>query len=205
MRVLVFERWFAGHHFQYLHHLVPALARQAAEVVLVLSREGRDSEQFGMYLASLPGNVKVEVGASVASFPLSGRVERQLAGELVVAIRRHGPDHVFVPSADLETRTLGLAWRRRLPTQPGSAAALHFGAYSAATRTAARLRQALTRFAWERSPWERLLFVNALVAEQLRARGGRLGARAEVLPGACSSDGLLCRRPPSMPAVRRCG
>ena len=60
MRVLVYQQFHPGHHYAYLHHLLPRLARVADEVVVALTPEGRASPEFATFLEPFEGLVRFD-------------------------------------------------------------------------------------------------------------------------------------------------
>ena len=50
MRVLIYQQFHPGHHYRFLHHLIPALAQVADDIVVALTPEGRASDEFRLLL-----------------------------------------------------------------------------------------------------------------------------------------------------------
>src|SRR2546423_13257203 len=62
VRVLLYEQWFSGHHYHYLHHMLPRLIELADEVVVAVTLAGRESVEFQTLLAPFADRVVIDAG-----------------------------------------------------------------------------------------------------------------------------------------------
>jgi glycosyltransferase involved in cell wall biosynthesis len=185
MRVLVFEPSAGGHVFNYARLLLPPLVEIADSVVVVTRQGALDTPFAQVQLRSMPASIEWDQRVPP---PSGSQLARQWSVRrgLRDAIRRHRPDHIYVPTADSVSQALGLAraaGRRDFPPGVEAEGALHRSGF--AYPAPSRRRQALYRasgWAHAIAPWTRLFSVDVIAYEWIQRRGGRFAARNALLP-----------------------
>ncbi len=107
MRVLVFDATRGGGHaFNYHRLLLPALVSLTDDVTVVANEDVLALPSTQVHLQSLPPSIRWEGSVPTASGSL---INRQLVARraLKEALRRHRPDHLYVPTADSLSQVLG--------------------------------------------------------------------------------------------------
>lgn len=188
MRVLVFEPDHTGHRLNYVRLLLAALVplvQGRGSVTLVAGRPAQSSPEFADQLAGFRDRVQVLFEVDKPTGGPVG-VARSRLGSLRGTLRRHGADHLYVPSADglsqlLGARRLlpGMGWPRGMTSEAG----MHRGAWAyPAPGLRRRAEVWASRTFTARSPWTRIHHVDPLAYEWIARRGGALAARSVVLP-----------------------
>jgi glycosyltransferase involved in cell wall biosynthesis len=210
MRVLVHEQEYAGHHFQYLAHLLPRLVDQVDEVVVTITPMAHESVEFRTLLAPLADRVDFQptLPHGDPSLKLKGRV--RLLRILRDAVRRVRPDYVLVPSGDGPSSAMGLFRAAGLGGLPGDVPAevgIHYGYGPVRVGIKNRLKDLLyTQSQWA-SSWKRIHYVSPVVYEGVTGSGGSLARRAALLPHPVPAvprlDKRECRRRLGIPEEGR--
>ena len=185
MRVLVYQQFHPGHHYLYLQHLLPPLAKVASEVIVAVTAEGQASPEFATFLKPLEGVVRFD-----ASLP-SGH-ERVIKNQRIRvyldvrnAVRRIAPDHVLIPSGDPHTTVMGGFRFAGLGAMPGRRPAevgIHFGRGAAAATTRDQITDYVNELKLSLAGWQKVHIVNLLFYEQIQRRGGSLARGSVLLP-----------------------
>jgi glycosyltransferase involved in cell wall biosynthesis len=185
MRVLVVEQEFRGHYFLYLADLIPGLADLVDEVIVAITPRARESVEFQRLLAPLANRADIQpvVPVTDSSMTLSSRI--RMLGNLRQAVRRFKPQYVLVPSGDGQTSFMGFhsaLYGTGLPGGvPGEVGILYgYGPIQAGFKN--RLKDIFYTQTQRLSGWKKIHYVNAMIYESIRSRGGSLAARADVLP-----------------------
>ncbi|MES2992937.1 MAG: glycosyltransferase [Pseudomonadota bacterium] len=196
MRILVFEQWHGGHYFNYLECLVPRLAQIADEVIVAITETAYRSPLFADQLGPLETLVNVRFDASVSlPRPAPPIVHRlTLGSHLIEAIRRHEPDHVFLPSADEQSLPLPLMlWKlagRRVPVE----GVFHYKSFVANGTALERVMSAAERTLLKTGAFTRVHFVNFLQYEEASRRGLNVVRFARVAGDPVPQLPVGCRR-----------
>lgn len=185
MRVLLYEQWFNGHHYHYLHHMLPRLVELVDEVVVAVTLAGRESVEFQTLLAPFADRVVIDAGVPPANQGMALRDRPQIYRNLRATIERLRPDYVLVPSGDGQTTAMGpyrALGRGGLPgSVPGEVGILY--ALGAGRVTAKdRAKDLFYETSWRLSSWKKFHFNNMLVYESVLAGGGSLARRAALFP-----------------------
>lgn len=127
MRVLVYEPKFVGHFLGFGAAAARAFAEAGAEVVLALSKQGRETPQAAIKLGGLPDRVRVDYACDVPKLYkkwVNARVETAALQRL---LEEQPTDWLVVPSADFLVSGLLLrpGLRRRLGRLAGCDLVLH--------------------------------------------------------------------------------
>ena len=183
MRVLVFEQSHAGHHYQYVRHLLAGLVQLPVDVVVALTRHGYHSAEFKTFL--LPFEDQVEFDASVPGVSPRLRDRWAMYKNLMAAVQRHRPDFLYVPSADWQTDlmgAMGLLGRSALPESVHGEAAFHYGSIGS-NRTIKHQVKEFARIVLQRhSGWRKIFFVNFQHYERAVRSAPSLATRIALLP-----------------------
>jgi glycosyltransferase involved in cell wall biosynthesis len=185
MRVLVYEQFHPGHHYYYLHFLLPALLEITSDVVVAITREGRASAEFTDLLAPFTDRVAFEAILPYGHDRVIKNEKWALHRDLRDAVRRTRPDYVLAPSADSQTTAMGLfrmAGLGGLPGQRRGEAGFHLGRGVASRSLMQAGRDRLHELKLAASGWTRHHIVNLLFYEHLQARGGVLARKSSLLP-----------------------
>jgi len=185
MRVMLFEQWYAGHHFHYVAALIPPLLEIGVDVVVAISPRGHNSREFASLIA--PYRPRIAIDSSVPDalpwMPLRQRA--RLLQNLRDAVKRNAPDHVLVPSADGQTIAMGPLRLLGLGTLPGGAvgeAGIHYGLGAAARNFKERFKSCVYEMSCSAATWDRLHFVNPITYEAVIRRFPQMSQRCDVFP-----------------------
>lgn len=194
MRVVVFEQWQGGHHFNYLQYLLPRLSELVSEVVVATTKPAIESEQFAAKLGNYGALRNLRFEGSVphhdpsrmfnSSAATAARERFTLLMNLLDAVSRIKPDYVLVPSADAQTLAMGVLGHiglKFLPKNIPSEATFHNGSPDAATLKQS-LQEVARRLAYSGSSWTHLNFVNFLYFEWAREHRWRWSERIHLVP-----------------------
>jgi len=181
MHLLIFDPHDRGHYLAYVRYLL-AGAKDADRVTLVLRRGARESEPFQQQLASAANGVEVDAAIG----PESYRDGQQLQQDFDAAVRRHAPDHIWVPSGDLLARRCNLArltQRRRFARQiEAECGLIEVRFHHPPRRWRGHLRHAFDRLVLGAGAWTRLQTIDPTLFSWARARGGRFGQSLHLVP-----------------------
>jgi len=118
LRVLVYEPNHTGHHYPYLARMLPALTDLPVQIVLATTREGRDSQEFASTLAPFQDRIQIDVSCTPSPRGALPSARHRLR-ELIGAVRRVRPDHVYVMYADGLWQPLQAMWLLGCRPLPG--------------------------------------------------------------------------------------
>jgi glycosyltransferase involved in cell wall biosynthesis len=130
MRVLIDQQYHLGHHYHYIAHLLPTLVETAGEVIVAVTPQGLESEEFTNFLATFSPQVRFLPILPNAKpwLPLDERVRVHRA--LRDAVREQRPDYVLMPSGDAQATAMasyrGLL-QGTLPDRVPCEAGIHLG------------------------------------------------------------------------------
>jgi glycosyltransferase involved in cell wall biosynthesis len=185
MRVLVYQQFHPGHHYAYLHHLLPPLVSLVDDVVVAITAEGLASREFATYLAPFTGRVRFDASLPSGHTRVLGNQRFRVYLDVRNAVRRLRPDHLLIPSGDPHTTVMGLfrlsglgGMPRRCPAEIG----IHFGRGDAATGARGRLKERLDQAKLSLAGWDRVHLVNLLFYEQVQRQGGPFARSCTLLP-----------------------
>jgi len=185
MRVLVYQQFHPGHHYAYLHHLLPRLARVADEVVVALTPEGRASPEFATFLEPFEGLVRFDATLPSGHDRVIKNQRFRVYLDLRHAVRRIAPDHVLIPSGDPHTTVMGLfrlAGLGGMPQHCPAEIGIHFGRGVAASRPREMVKERVDAAKVSLAGWHRVHLVNLLFYEQIVQRGGAFARKCTLLP-----------------------
>jgi glycosyltransferase involved in cell wall biosynthesis len=185
MRVLVYQQFHPGHHYAYLHHLLPHLIDVTSDVVVAITREGLESREFATYLAPFNDRVRFDASLPQGHERVVKNQRFRVYLDVRTAVRRIRPDHVLIPSGDPHTTVMGLfrlaglgGMPRRCPAEIG----IHFGHGAADAGGRAAFRERLNEAKLALAGWDRVHLVNLLFYEQIQRRGGAFARSCTLLP-----------------------
>lgn len=186
MRVLVFEPGHTGHHLHHVRLLAGALADLGLEVALTLDSTAPGTQEFKVHLGAVAERVSVD--ASVP--PIEGQLIRHALRRvraLQGAVKRHRPEHVYVPYGDGLSQVLGIArafGQRLLPRGVEAETLLMRGgfAYPRRDRRRDHVRDLASLTATEWAPWTVVHHLDPVRFEAIVRRGGDLAARSRLIP-----------------------
>lgn len=171
MRVLIYQQFHLGHHYQYVAFLLPELVRVVDKVIVAITPAGQASAEYQSFLAPFEDRVTFAPVVPPASpgTPLSERWRthrdlRRLVWEV-------GPDYVLIPSGDAQT-TMMAPWRLSgagaLPGHIPCEVGIHFGLGSAASGFSTKVKDGLFGLDLALSGARRIHLVNFMFYEGLR-------------------------------------
>jgi glycosyltransferase involved in cell wall biosynthesis len=185
MKVLVYQQFHPGHHYAYLHHLLPRLAAVADEVVVALTPEGRASREFATFLAPFDGLVRFDATLPSGHERVIKNQRFRVYLDVRHAVARIAPDHILIPSGDPHTTVMGLFRFAGVGGMPGRRPAeigIHFGRGVAATARKDAIKERVDAAKVALAGWDRVHLVNLLFYEQVLQRGGAFARRCTLLP-----------------------
>lgn len=185
MRVLLYEQWYKGHHYHYLHHLLPRLIELVDEVVVAVTREGRESVEFETLLAPFADRVGIDASVPPAKERLALRDRPRIYQNLRATVARLRPDYVLVPSGDVATTMMGLCraiGRGGLPGGVAGEVGILYGFGLSRATAKQHAKDIFYESTWRWSSWEKFHMNNMLVYEAILAHGGSLARRAALFP-----------------------
>jgi glycosyltransferase involved in cell wall biosynthesis len=195
MHVLIYNPLYKGHHLNWVRLLADACAPYAQRVTFATCAQAAASPEFGEHLRVMPANFAVD--DSMGALELTGKrfegpsVARRGWADLDAAIRRHKPDRVYIPHADI----LAMARIPRgtaLPIDPSRIDAIFLSASFAYGGLS--LRQRLRSFyefrGFRQLPVGRLLLIDPIAHEWLRENHAAIARRSELLPDPVSPVGI---------------
>ena len=172
----------SGHRAVYAAHLIQSCAELPIEFVFATTDKAVASEEYRVSVAPLAKTIDLD-----ASYAWRARnrkeVPAQSQRQLLEAIARHQPDHLYVPWGDGITQLLAfrrlrgmLAW----PPEMEAEAVFHRSSQSYPSGTLSeRIKKRGSRWALLRSPFSLHHFVDVLEYDWWRAHGE---GRARLLP-----------------------
>ena len=186
MRVVVYEPDPEGHRFAYLAHVMPALAKLPCEPILLTTPAAAKAPEFALHLGPHADRFAVDTSTTFLAKPRTlVRLSQQWA-DLVRAVRRLQPAHLYVAYGDGLVQVAGL--ERLLGRRPWSAATeaevlLLRGGYTyGAASFRKRLRTALSPGLIRRGPWERVHHINPDDVTVLRGGTSDSTGRYRLMP-----------------------
>lgn len=164
MRVVVYEPDPTGHHFAYLSHVLPAIARLGCEPILLTTCEAAKSPQFSQHLGAIADQFVVDMGGTKLAKTGSIRASWKQLSELKEGVARLKPDHLYLAYGDDLVQVVGLSTAlgfRPWGFNTTAEVLLLRGGYSyPARRLGKRLRMAVTPPLIRRGPWDRIHHLN---------------------------------------------
>jgi glycosyltransferase involved in cell wall biosynthesis len=180
MRVLLYEQFYGGHHFQYLHYLLTSLIDITDEVILAMTEESQKTPAFSDLIAPFSNRINIISIPPKLTRGITGWIE--LYRNLHNTVRQTQPDHLFIPTADSLTSRACLlkldSLLKTIPTEVGIHRGL--GQYSVGFRQA--VEEALHRQMLACSPWSTIHVVNAAFYETIQSQHNTLSRRVKLLP-----------------------
>lgn len=180
MRVLLYEQFYGGHHFQYLHYLLTSLVDITDEIILAMTEESQKTPAFSALIAPFSSRINLTPIPLKSETGIKGWIE--LYRNLHNTVRRTQPDYLLIPTADpLTSRSCLLKLDnllKAIPTEVGIHRGL--GRYSVGFRQS--MKEALYRQTLACSPWSTIHVVNAVFYETLQSRHNTLSRRIKLLP-----------------------
>ncbi len=107
MKLLIFEPCSAGHRLQYVRVIIDAFQDAAVEIVVVAEKTVSSSAEYGAHLKAVEDRFCLDPSVSRVTgtgLKLWGPVYRMFHN----AVKRHQPDHVFIPFGDGITQVMGV-------------------------------------------------------------------------------------------------
>ena len=185
MRVMVFEASFTGHVYTHVRILLSKLIELTDNVCVVVQRDAAQTDEFRFQLEHLSDRIQWE---PCIPAPSASRMRTTLSrmSALKQAIRRLGPDHVYVPSADGISQMLALTRLydpRPFPDGVEAEAAIARGGFAyPSTSARAWMNHFLSLQTAERSPWTCLHHLDVVAYDWIIRRGGPMARRSRLLP-----------------------
>jgi glycosyltransferase involved in cell wall biosynthesis len=185
MKVLVFEQWHGGHHFNYLECILPRLAKMVDRVEIHVTNRTFQSPDFRTQLRSahaLP-NVDFKPVLPEISPALAPRDRIQASRNLVQSMKSARPDMTLIPSADAPAMALAFAncafvnLLKRLGPVEGT---FHTG-YGNVRKMKHRAKESVYSLVYRRVPLTAINFVNANYYEFIRGRGFASSSRMKLV------------------------
>lgn len=186
MRVLVYEQYYKGHFYQYVHHILPLLTSLVDEVIVAVTAEGRKSPEFASLLK--PFSDQVDIYSDVLRDDPGNGINQKIKTyyNLFDTVKRIRPDYVFIPSGDRHTLGAASSWLRGLSNKlPGNIPAevgIHFGLGNVDVDFRDRIKAFIRYQSYLFSSWANIHFVNAFLYEKIQLKGGNLAHKAKMLP-----------------------
>lgn len=185
MRVLIVEPDLAGHHAQYLAHMIEALAELGVRTTVAVPTDTYDRVEYAVHLASVRDRADFQCVIEPTEKHVIGAAFARNAA-IRHAIRHFDPDHVFVPYIDGVTQVATLLGAAGTPTIPRGlfAEGLYFRGGFAYDGLPARtrLQHRVSRRLLSRSPWSVVHFLDPLPYDDVCRRDERLAARSRLMP-----------------------
>jgi glycosyltransferase involved in cell wall biosynthesis len=192
MHVLIYDPVHYGHHLHWVKLMVRALTPYAGRITFATTTRSARSPEFAEHLGESSGAFMLDDTAAPVQFssvPFEGvSIARRAWLELSKAVKRHRPDHVFVPYGDqMALAPLVTTWKERdlgLPPSCIDAMFLQVGGigYHRELRIRRRLRAYSGLMGLKRLPFGRLIFMDAIVHDWLRQHCPSLSRRCFALP-----------------------
>jgi glycosyltransferase involved in cell wall biosynthesis len=184
MRVLVYEQFHSGHYYHFVRYLLPELLKITDDVVVSITRQGRESTEFAAILAPFLGQVTFDATLPYGHDRVIRDEKWKLHADLREAVRRNEPDYVLLPSGDQQTRVMGLFRLAGLGGLPGRCpgeVGIHMGRGAGASDLG-QIRDRVDEFRLACSGWTRVHVMNLLFHERIQARAGALARMSDLLP-----------------------
>jgi glycosyltransferase involved in cell wall biosynthesis len=210
LRLQIVEPMAGGHHTNYVAALIPAVTTMLGtgalhSAVLTLTAPHRQMlARQDLLPSGVPG---LEIDATLGETPVAPafRDRQALLDTTDAAIERAGADAVLWTTADYDiVHNAARRLTRGLPSRARHrVGAIHCGSPSSGTRSfQEHVKRVIYETAWRGCDLSRLLFVNPLIYEDLRARRSSLMDRAVLLPDPVppiDRDRILARRALGLP------
>lgn len=178
MRVLIFEPSPSGHRFTYVRRLVSAVSELAGDVIVVTSRKGAGSAQYVEQLHPIEAAFRLDVDDCEGSVSAAAMLAR--------AMRRHEPEHVYLPYADRTIQVIGalrVAGLFHAPTGCELEGVMMRGALA---YQAPGVRSSIRTAAWlaltSAAPFDVIHHLDRFAIAAIRARAPGLARRMQLLP-----------------------
>lgn len=185
MRVLLYEQWHNGHHYHYLHHILPRLIGLADEVVVGVTALGSRTPEFRDLLEPFADRVRIDADVPMGNPRASLRDRFRIHRNLRETVDRVRPDYVLAPSGDSQTTAMGLyraAGLKGLPRKTRGEAGILYALGPARVTAKDYAKDLFYEISWRLATWEKLHFNNMLVYESVLGHGGSLSRRAALQP-----------------------
>ena len=181
MHLMIFDAHEQGHYLTYVRYMLQSAA--CADRLTLVLRDG--VMQSAPYREQLQSRVeKGQVDPAIRSDSFHNG--RHVLEDFQAALRRHRPDHVWIPSADLLVRHCNLAYALRRwrfpPNLEGECGLIELRFHHPPRRWRGHLRHLFDRTLLSVGPWARMHTIDPTVFTWARARGGRLGSLLHLLP-----------------------
>jgi glycosyltransferase involved in cell wall biosynthesis len=185
-RVLILESDGTGHRLQYVRVCVQAIADLDVEIVFATGTRIPETDEFRTHLAPVRDRITVDASLAGVDGLSSLRAATTRVSEYFRAIERHRPDHVYVPYADGFAQMSGIAGilgpvPLRKPIECEGILMRGRFAYPHSS-WADGLFPRVSLAATSASPIDVLHFLDPIPYEHVMRRGGRLAARARLIP-----------------------
>lgn len=181
MRVLLYEPFYGGHHFQYLHYLLISLIDKTDEVILAMTEESQKTPAFSALITPFSNRINIISIPPKLTKGITGWIE--IYRNLHHTVRQIQPDYLLIPTADFLISRVALLKRdsllKAIPTEVGIHKGL--GRYSVGFHqyvTEVLYRQKMLAY----SPWSTIHVVNAAFYERLKSQHNTLSQRVKLLP-----------------------
>lgn len=185
LKVLIYEPFPAGHRFEYLRHILPALDQLGVDIVVASTALGLQSEEFQIHLSPL-SNLFEQYQCGVVSDETPRKSAATSLRQFLLTLKSTRPDHAYFPLADGVTQTAGLrSCFRRLYREDIQTEALHFRGrygYRSIGNLRERIRDKTYRFFTYRSPWTKYWHVDPWQLDSLCQNAPQFRQRTVLMP-----------------------
>lgn len=186
MRVLILESDASGHRLQYVRVCVQAIADLGVEIVFATNSSTPRTDEFRTHIGPVIDRITIDPSLNTDEVGTALRSATTRVMEYGAAMKRHSPDHVYVPYADGFAQISGLGrlfGQSRCPDSVVSEGILMRGRFAYPRDS---WRDGLFGHAWltatSLSPIDILHFLDPIPYERIMERGGRLAAKARLIP-----------------------
>jgi glycosyltransferase involved in cell wall biosynthesis len=190
MHILIFDPLHKGHHLNWVRLLADAAAPFAQKITFATAAQVPGSPEFAEHLKQMPAHFSVD--DSLGPIEITGRrfegmiLARRAWAGLQDAVRRHRPDHVYVPHSDLLhlAGSIPLLSSMKPAIDPSRVDAIVLGAPFAYRGLPFRQRRkAQSQFrGLRRLPFGRLLFIDPIAHEWIEKNHPSVARRSQLLP-----------------------
>jgi Glycosyl transferases group 1 len=178
---MIFDPHDRGHYLTYIRYILTE-ACIAERVTLVLQEDITSSEAYRTQLSPYVRDVEIDSAITPGSF----RRGSALLADFQRAVRRHKPDHVWIPSGDLLVRQCNLthlfrncSFARGMEAECGM---VEIRFHHSSPRLRGQMRQLLERTLLRHGPWQRLHTIDPTAFGWMRTRDQRLARRFALIP-----------------------
>jgi len=186
LRVLIFENDATGHRLQHVRVCVESIADLDVEIVFATAASTPASEEFRTHVTPVLDRMTVDASFEAFDGASSWRWATSRVLECAAAVERHKPDHVYVLYADGFAQISGIArligrvHRREQVEYEGIMMRGRFAYPRLSWPDSLSARASLA--AASLSHFDILHFLDPIPFERIVLRGGRLAARARLIP-----------------------